>query len=128
MVDFSNFESNSDLPIYLQIVDFVKREIVAENIQNGDTMPSRRVLSSLIGVNPNTIQKSYKILEDEDIIISQSGAKSMITIDENKVIFIKEEMIKSSLIESIKNLKQMGLSKKKAFNLIEKYWEDEDDK
>ncbi|MDD2621069.1 MAG: GntR family transcriptional regulator, partial [Syntrophomonadaceae bacterium] len=43
-------------PLYLQIIRHIKQGIVAETIQNQDEMPSRRVLSSLLGVNPNTVQ------------------------------------------------------------------------
>ncbi len=124
MIDFKTFESTDDSPIYSQIINFVKREIIADRIKNGDIMPSRRVLSSLIGVNPNTIQKSYKLLEEEGIIISQSGAKSVITIDENNIEAIREEMIKNALLDNIKNLKHMGISKEHTLKLIEKLWED----
>ncbi len=128
MLDFKNFESNNDSPIYIQIIDFVKREIVAGKVDNGEAMPSRRMLSALLGVNPNTIQKSYKILEEQEIIVSNAGAKSLISIDDEKVNLIKEEMIKNNLLDTIKNLKHMGLSKERSFELIEKYWEDNNEK
>ncbi len=124
MVDFTNFESKDDSPIYIQIIDFVKRGIVANRVKNGDTMPSRRFLSSLLGVNPNTIQKSYKILEEQEIISSSAGAKSVIAIDEEKINLIRNEMIKHKLIQDIKDLKHMGLSKEKSLELIKKYWEE----
>ncbi len=124
MVDFTNFESKDDSPIYIQIIDFVKREIVAKRVEDGDTMPSRRFLSSLLGVNPNTIQKSYKILEEQEIITSSAGAKSLLSIDDEKIASIREEMIKHKLIEDIKDLKHMGLSKDKSLELIKKYWEE----
>ncbi len=124
MVDFTNFESKDDSPIYIQIIDFVKKEIVANRIEDGDTMPSRRFLSSLLGVNPNTIQKSYKILEEQEIISSSAGAKSLIVIDDEKISLIREEMIKHKLLEDIKDLKQMGLNKDKSLELIKKYWEE----
>ncbi len=128
MVDFKGFQSNDDAPIYVQIVDFVKREIVASRIVDGDVMPSRRVLSSLIGVNPNTIQKSYKILEEEGVIISQSGAKSYISINDEKIRAIKEDMIRQSLSDTISDLKHMGISKNRANELFDKYWEEDDGK
>ncbi len=127
MLDFKNFEVRDDSPIYVQIIEFVKREILSERIQDGDPMPSRRVLSSLLGVNPNTIQKSYKLLEEENLIRSQAGAKSLISIDEEKINALKEEMIKDKLMDITKDLKQMGLSKKDSLKLIEKYWKEEDD-
>ena len=65
MISFENFTAKDGIPIYLQIVQHIQREIVAGTIKNGDEVPSRRVLSALLGVNPNTIQKAYRILEDE---------------------------------------------------------------
>ena len=70
MVDFSAFVPEDGLPIYLQIIRHVKRAIAAGTVQAGDELPSRRVLSAQLGVNPNTVQKAYKLLEDEGIIPS----------------------------------------------------------
>ena len=50
-------------PIYLQILLYIKRGIIAGSIVDGAELPSRRVLSALLGVNPNTVQKAYKLLE-----------------------------------------------------------------
>ncbi len=124
MVDFKDFIDDGNFPIYLQIISYIKQKIIAGEIENDDVMPSRRILSATIGVNPNTIQKSYKILEEEGIILSQTGAKSVITINEKKVSSIREEMIGNILIESLKKLKDMGFDKKDLLSLLEKYWED----
>ena len=80
MVDFSAFVPEDGLPIYLQIIRYVKRAIAAGTVQAGDELPSRRVLSAQLGVNPNTVQKAYKLLEDEGLISSRSGAKSEIAL------------------------------------------------
>jgi len=66
LISFDNFLIEDTSTIYQQIIYFVQRGIVAGSIENGDEMPSRRVLSAWIGVNPNTIQKAYRILEDEE--------------------------------------------------------------
>ena len=58
MISFEKFIMDDNGPIYAQIVRFVKRGIVAGNIGDEEEMPSRRILSSLLGVNPNTIQRS----------------------------------------------------------------------
>ena len=76
MVSFGTFVRTGDAPIYTQIVQFIRRGLAAGTILSGDELPSRRVLSALLGVNPNTIQKAYRILEDGGLIQSHSGAKS----------------------------------------------------
>ena len=121
MVSFEKFIL-SDGPIYQQIVIYIKREISSGSIAEGDEMPSRRVLSALLGVNPNTIQKAYKILEDEGIIESRTGSKSTIVLKGEKSSEIRNALLESDIGEVIKTLKQIGITKKEAFELIDKYW------
>ena len=123
MVSFEKFVLEDDVPIYLQIIRFVKREIVAGNVQNQEEMPSRRVLSALLGVNPNTIQKAYRMLEEEQLIESHTGAKSYVVIDTKKVGRIRSQLLKSDSMAVIKAMKQMGISKEEALELIDRYWD-----
>ena len=78
MISFESFIMEDGRPIYLQIILFVKRGIIAGVIADGEELPSRRVLSALLGVNPNTVQKAYRMLEEEGLIQSHSGAKSYV--------------------------------------------------
>ena len=115
-----------DGPIYQQIVVYIKREISSGSIHHEDEMPSRRTLSALLGINPNTIQKAYKILEDEGIIESHSGAKSFVVLNEAKRISIKNELIETDAKNAVAVLKHMGISKSEAFELLDKLWEEEE--
>lgn len=123
MVSFENFTIEDGSPIYLQIILYIKRCIIAGTITDGDELPSRRVLSALLGVNPNTIQKAYKILEEEGLIQSHSGAKSYVIADSSAVARIRAELLESDALNIINAMKQMGLAKDDALALIEKYWE-----
>ena len=123
MITFEKFIMDDSGPIYAQIIRYVKRGIVAGNIVDGDEMPSRRVLSSLLGVNPNTIQKSYRILEEEGIIQSHAGAKSYVVLDPEKVTTIRTELIESDVGAIIGAMKQSGVSKEEALELIDRLWE-----
>lgn len=125
MVSFEKFKMG-DGPIYQQIVLFIKREVSAGTINDGDELPSRRVLSALLGVNPNTVQKAYKILEDEGLIQSHSGAKSIIVVSESKRKDIRTELMETDAKEAVRTLKQMGISKDEAFALISKFWNEGD--
>ncbi len=123
MISFDSFIMENGIPIYLQIILFIKRGIIAGVIMDGNELPSRRVLSALLGVNPNTVQKAYRMLEEEELIQSHSGAKSYMRLDEEKIKCIRSELLESDAKSIVSSMKQMGLSKKEAVELIEKYWE-----
>lgn len=123
MISFEKFIAEEGIPIYLQIIRHIKRDIVSGVIKNGDEVPSRRVLSALLGVNPNTIQKAYRILEEEGLMESHSGAKSYMVLNDNVVQRVKEQLLENDASSIVNSLKQMGFTKTEALAVIEKYWE-----
>ena len=123
MISFDNFLIMDGSPIYLQILLYIKRGIIAGVICDGDELPSRRVLSALLGVNPNTIQKAYKLLEEEGLIASRAGAKSYVVVTEEKLAEIRAELLEADAKEAVAKLKLMGVSKDEAHDLIECFWD-----
>ena len=123
MITFESFLMEDGTPIYLQILLFIKRGIIAGTVVNGDELPSRRVLSALLGVNPNTVQKAYRLLEEEGLVSSHTGAKSCVVLTEETGEKIKKELLESDARSTVASLKQMGLTKAEALSLIETYWE-----
>lgn len=122
MISFEQFIMTDGSPIYLQILLYIKRGIIAGIICDGDELPSRRVLSALLGVNPNTVQKAYKLLEEEGLIASRTGAKSYVVVTEAKLNEIRVELLEADAKEAIAKLKQMGVSQAEAHTLIDKFW------
>lgn len=123
MISFNEFTMQEGSPIYQQILLYIKRGVIAGTIENGDELPSRRVLSALLGVNPNTVQKAYRLLEEEKLIESMQGSKSTMALTAEKVAIIREELLEADARGAVLKLKQMGVSKKEAISLINKYWE-----
>ena len=122
MISFDSFLMEAGIPIYLQIILFIKRGMISGQIQPGDELPSRRVLSALLGVNPNTIQKAYRMLEEEGLVSSHAGAKSYVVLDEATLTKIRAELLENDARTLIDAMKQMGLSKADALALIENHW------
>ncbi len=123
MISFERFLMADGVPIYLQILLYIKRGVVAGSIQNGDELPSRRVLSALLGVNPNTVQKAYRLLEEEGLIQSHPGAKSIMVLPPETVARVRAELLESDARSIAAAMKQMGLSKAEALALLERYWD-----
>ena len=122
MISFAELVLGPGVPIYLQIVLYVKRGMVAGTIVNGDEMPSRRVLSALLGVNPNTIQKAYRILEDEGLICSHTGAKSYASFVPERVSELRRQLLEADVQTMVEAMKQMDVTKEEAMALLEALW------
>lgn len=97
MISFENFRMEEGVPIYPQIIGYIERGVVAGAIRSGDEMPSRRTLSALLGVNPNTVQKAYRMLEEEGLITSHTGAKSYVSADAGLVERIRGELVEETV-------------------------------
>ena len=123
MISFESFVPDGNVPIYLQIVGYIKRGIVAGTIPDGAEMPSRRMLSALLGVNPNTVQKSYAMLEEEGLIHSRSGAKSCVAADEAAIRRLRGELLGQNLRTVIDAMKQMGMTLEDAQAALADHWE-----
>ena len=60
-------------PIYLQLVDRLRREILEGILGEGERLPSVRELAAQLAINPNTIQRAYRELEAQDWVVSIPG-------------------------------------------------------
>ena len=123
MISFESFVLEDNVPIYLQIVGYITRGIVAGTIPDGAEMPSRRMLSALLGVNPNTVQKSYAMLEEEGLIHSRSGAKSCVAADDAAIRRLRGELLGQNLRTVIDAMKQMGMTLEDAQTALADHWE-----
>lgn len=65
-------------PIYTQICDGIRQQILTGVLREGDKLPSVRELAMELAINPNTIQRSYRALEDEGWIASVAGKGSFV--------------------------------------------------
>ncbi len=128
MLTFTNFSPDgTGMPIYLQIILFIKRGIMAGSVADGDEVPSRRVLSALLGINPNTVQKAYRILEEEGLMVSRAGAKSVICVTPESMERVRMELLGRDALGAVRIFRQMGLSLPEAQAALETYWNTTDD-
>lgn len=86
----------SNQPIYEQIIQQIKANVVKGYLKEKDALPSVRKLSSMLEVNPNTVAKAYTELERQGIIITLRGKGTFIadTIASEGSIDLNEELEK----------------------------------
>lgn len=128
MIDFEGFVQTEGQPIYLQIMRYIKQGLASGIITDGEELPSRRALSAYLTVNPNTVQKAYRLLEEEELVQSHAGAKSFVCATERQRAALRRELTENELRGMVRNMKGMGLTAKEAAALVEKLYAEEENK
>lgn len=128
MIDFEGFVQTEGQPIYLQIMRYIKQGLASGIIADGEELPSRRALSAYLTVNPNTVQKVYRLLEEEELVQSHAGAKSFVCATERQRAALRRELTENELRGMVRNMKGMGLTAKEAAALVEKLYAEEENK
>ncbi len=118
-------EFNNDIPVYTQIIDFLKEKIVNGDLGLGEKMLSVRELGKELQVNPNTVQKAYKTLECSNIIDTRRGMGSFITEDESVIKKLREDLAKEIVTQFATKMKNMGFNKNEMIENINLFIEGE---
>lgn len=102
------WEFNEKSPIYSQIAEHIKMQIVSQEIKSGDQLPTVRELAQEAGVNPNTMQRAFTELEREGMVFSQRTSGRFITEDNLLIGKIRQQVAKAELATFVNNMKKIG--------------------
>ena len=111
-------EFDNKRPVYIQIIEFIKKQIVNENLALGEKIPSVRELAGNLSVNVNTIQKSYKELEREGVTITKRGMGSFVTDDKDVIIKLKKDMAETIVDDFLKDMNDIGYDKNQIISIL----------
>lgn len=101
-------EFNPNIPIYIQIMNAIKQDIVSGALKPGDKLSSVRERAESLAVNPNTIQRAYQELEREGVSETRRGMGTFIVEKETLISDLKSEMAQSVLKTFIDGMRALG--------------------
>ena len=107
MSNTQEIKFNESMPIYLQLMDKIKQDIISGQLEPGAKIDSVRELAARFGVNPNTMQKAFAELEREEILHAERTAGRFVT--KNKLLiesirFKEARRVTESFIKQMKSL------------------------
>lgn len=111
--------SNSETPLYMQIVDQTKLAIAKGFFKNGDRFPSVRELSRQLLVNQATVSKAFKELDRQGIIETKPGIGTFISFDDNKISKRIDKMMEK-LEDNFLEARYLGISLDEIITLYKK--------
>lgn len=91
-------DNASSRPVYQQIIDQIKRDIALGRLNPEEKLPTVRELAARLAINPNTIAKAYRQLEQEGIINTKPGAGAFVAnLDSNLSNAVKKKLVSAEL-------------------------------
>lgn len=113
------WELKSDRPVYVQLVEEIKRRIISGEYPPGSQLPPVRALAGAAAVNPNTMQKAFSELEREGLVYAQRTSGRFITEDTKMIENLKSILAEEIISEFFVQMGSLGFSKEDAIQLIE---------
>lgn len=111
---------NSALPIYIQVMALIKREIVAGRMTSGSKLPSVRDMAVSYTINPNTVSRVYRELELEGICFTKRGMGTFVTEDKERITQLRSEMASELVGRFLEGMEQLGISATEAMEMLYK--------
>ena len=105
-------------PIYLQVVDSIKEQIVTGELSPGDKLPSGRDLALRYTINPNTAARVYQTLEQEALCFTRRGLGTFVTEDTARIAELRDEMAQAIINNFLNGIDRLGISREQAINMI----------
>lgn len=104
-------EFNSNKPIYLQISDIICERILSGELKPDDRIPSVREYGASIGVNPNTVMRTYEKLTGEGVIYNKRGIGYFISENARDIVLAndRKEFLEVELPVVLKKMELLGL-------------------
>ena len=111
-------------PIYEQIVEKYQMLIIKGILEPDSQMPSVRSLATELGINPNTIQRAYNMLEQSGFIYPVKGKGNFVTGGE-KLALQKQNSFLEKFLDSVKQARELGITKEALQGKIEEIYKEE---
>ncbi|WP_042220527.1 GntR family transcriptional regulator [Oceanobacillus manasiensis] len=113
---------NNRDPVYVQVVRHFKEQIATGMLEQGQEVSSRRELASQLKINPNTVQRAFKEMEEQGLIYTEKNSPSKITKDEQVLHRVREELILEAVDTFVTSVRSINVPVDELVELVkEKY-------
>lgn len=114
---------NNREPVYIQVIRHFKEQMASGNLEPGQEIQSRRELASKLKINPNTVQRAYKEMEDQGLIYTERNSPSRITKDKQILQEVREELILQAVDSFITSVRSIQAPLDEVLELIKQKYQ-----
>ena len=113
-----NFDNN--IPIYTQILDYIKVSIISLKLKPGDKLPSIREYANILKVNPNTMQKALVELEWLGLVYTERTSGKYVTRSQKTIDRLRKEYADRVVNDFFVKMKKIGLNNANAIDYLQR--------
>lgn len=113
------YNFDNERPIYIQLVEMIRIDIVSGKFQKGQKLPSVRELALIMKVNPNTMQKALVELEEEKLIYTERTNGKYVTEDEKLIETIKKQLAQEKVNNYLNSMESIGINYETAIKYLQ---------
>lgn len=112
---------SSERPIYQQIAEHIRVDIIRGRYRQGERLPSVRELAAEAAVNPNTMQRALAELEESGIVGAQRTSGRFVTEDSEVLEKIKKQVAMDLAGDFVKKIRGIGYTLQEGIELLQSY-------
>ena len=113
-------DARSGVPIYLQLIDQVKRAVALGTLSVGEQLPTVKALALKLTVNPNTVARAYRDLERDGVIETSPGRGSFVGPNGVTTLTLREDVAGPAVDSAVRAAKGVGLDMHEVRKLFER--------
>lgn len=110
---------DNERPIYIQLVEMIRIDIISGKFEKGQRLPSVRELALMMKVNPNTMQKALAELEDKKLIYTERTNGKYVTEDEKLIEKVKKKLAQEKVNNYLNSMKNIGINYELAIQYLQ---------
>ncbi|MDP2857164.1 MAG: GntR family transcriptional regulator [Bacillota bacterium] len=111
-------------PIYVQIIDGVRKAIARGDVVTGEKIASQRELASQLNVNPNTVQRAYRDMESLGLVKTVRGEGTYVSDDPALVEKVRDEMAIEAMVSFFEEMVSLGFGQDEIGKMVQKALEE----
>jgi GntR family transcriptional regulator len=119
-------EFDTTRPIYRQIIDDFKKQMIRGELKNGDKILSQREYAARAQINPNTVQRAYREMENMNLVLTMRGQGTFINVNEDRLRELKREMAQGLVDRFIKEMHSLEFNQKEVLKMLKEKYPDEE--
>jgi GntR family transcriptional regulator len=111
-------DAGSGVPIYRQLIEQVRRDVMLGRLSPGDQLPTLREVVQAVAINPNTVAKAYAELEHQGLVVRRQGMGTFVATAAPAEVLGAPSAVRSSLARWIRRAREAGLTTEQISMLV----------
>ncbi len=109
----------SMVPIYEQLIDQIKNEIISGELKDDEMLPSVRTLSGELRISSLTVKKAYDKLEEEGFVITVHGKGTFVAATDHQLAMeARRKSVEEEMAAAIEKAKALGMSNEEILEIV----------